>query len=227
MGIVVRQSVKTTIVIFAGALLGAFITYAYAFVFENVEQGYITNFVFQAALIQIFTLLGTSSLVGVYTQRYAETDPRQKVLLSFGVLTIVGTTVIFSIAYFLMKDFVVGKYKFEDRIYIDRYYWCMPLLVLCWSFMTLFDSYLITKQKVAMVALMRDVIVRVLNIIFLAFFYFKIFSFDQFVFSVILTYLIPTLAMVFVAGKVKGFGFSLNFKLCSKKEYKEFFHFSW
>ena len=69
MGVVIRQSVKTTLVIFFGALLGALITYAYAFIFNKPELGFITNFIYQAAIIQVFTLVGTAPLLQIYTRK--------------------------------------------------------------------------------------------------------------------------------------------------------------
>lgn len=227
MGIVVRQSVKGTIVTFTGALLGAIITYIYTFIFSMSELGYVTNFVHQAALIQIFTLIGTSSLVGYYTPRYTEDGPRQKVLLSFSMLCTLSATLIFTIAYFLLKDFIIGKYHHADQLYINKYYWCMPLLVLSWSFMTIFEAYLVSKHRSAIVAFMREVMVRILTLVFIILFYFKFISFDVFVYAIILCYLVPALAMLMVAMKIKGFGFSLNFSLFTRTDYKDFIHFSW
>jgi Membrane protein involved in the export of O-antigen and teichoic acid len=227
MGIVVRQSVKGTIVTFIGALLGALITYIYTVIFSMSELGYVTNFVHQAALIQVFTLVGTSSLVGYYTPRYIDDDARQKVLLSFSALCTLGATLIFTLVYFLLKDVIIGKYQHTDQAYINKYYWCMPLLVLSWSFMTMFEAYLVSKHRSAIVAFMREVVARLLTLIFIILFYFNLISFDVFVYAIILCYLIPALALLLVAMKIKGFGYSLNFKIFNRSDYKEFIHFAW
>lgn len=227
MGIVVRQSIKTTAVYFAGALLGALTTFAYAHMMSKPEQGYITIFVFQCALIQILTLMGTAALVGYYIQKFPEHDTRQKTLLSFSALVILGASLLFSIGYFAFKDNIIGLYQAEDREYISRYYWLTPFLIVCWSFMTFLDHYLIAKHKVAIAAFMREVAVRLLTIGFLALYYFGYFSFDQFVISIVISYLVPTFILLYVALRVKGFGFSLNFRVFSRAEYKDFIHFSW
>ena len=50
MGIVFRQSIKTTIVIFAGAVLGAVVTFISPTYFRQAEYGYTKNLINQAAV---------------------------------------------------------------------------------------------------------------------------------------------------------------------------------
>ncbi len=227
MGIVIRQSIKTTLVIFSGALLGALITYANTFVFNKTNLGFITNFVYQAALIQIFTLVGTASLTQVYTQKYPEGDIRRKALLSFSSLIILAASILFVVGYALLKDEIISRYQYHDRPLFERYYWFTPFLVVCWSFMTLLDHYLISQHKVAVSAFMREILLRVLTLGFLGLYVLKIISFDVYVASIIATYLLPTLVMLYICFRTKGFGFTLNLKVFSKEDYRGFIHFSW
>lgn len=227
MGIVIRQSIKTTLVIFTGAVLGALINYAYTFTLNKTELGFVTNFVYQAALIQIFTLAGTASLTQVYTQKYAEGDVRRKALISFSSLVILGATLVFTIAYFLLKDAIISRYQYHDRPLFEKYYWLTPGLVLCWSFMTLFDHYLMSQHKVAISAFMREVLLRILNFVFLGLYVFHVISLDQFIASFVATYLIPALVLLYLCYRTKGFGFTFNFSAFSKADYKGFIHFSW
>ncbi len=227
MGVVIRQSVKTTLVIFFGALLGALITYAYAFIFNKPELGFITNFIYQAAIIQVFTLVGTAPLLQIYTQKYEEGGEERKVLITFSCAVVLLANIIFSIVYFLLKDIIVSKYQVQDRSYIEQYYWLTPFLVLSWSYMTLMDQYLLSQHKVAISAFVREIILRVLNIVFLFLFFYKIITFDQFILSLVVSYIVPSAILLYLAMRTKGFGFSFKFQTFKRKNYLEFVHFSW
>jgi O-antigen/teichoic acid export membrane protein len=227
MGIVIRQSVKTTLVIFFGALLGALTTYAYVFIFNKPELGFITNFIYQAAIIQVFTLVGTAPLLQIYTQKYQEGGEERKVLITFSCVVVLFANILFSIVYFLLKDIIVGKYQVQDRSYIEQYYWLTPFLVLSWSYMTLMDQYLLSQHKVAISAFVREIILRLLNIISLVLFFYNIITFDQFVLSLVISYIVPSAILLYLATRTKGFGFSFNFQIFKRKNYLEFIHFSW
>jgi O-antigen/teichoic acid export membrane protein len=227
MGIVIRQSVKTTLVIFFGALLGALTTYAYAFIFNKHELGFITNFIYQAAIIQVFTLVGTAPLLQIYTQKYEEGGEERKVLITFSSAVVLLANIIFSIVYILLKDIIVSKYQLQDRPYIEQYYWLTPFLVLSWSYMTLMDQYLLSQHKVAISAFVREIILRLLNIISLFLFFYNIITFDQFVLSLVISYVVPSAILLYLAIRTKGFGFSFKFQTFKSKNYLEFIHFSW
>src|SRR4029079_10133753 len=102
MGVVFRQSVKTTIVIFLGAVLGALITYVYTFTLSKGELGFITNLINQGAILQLLVLMGTGSVVVTYIHKYPVDDIRRKALLTWSVLITVATTLLFTIPYALL-----------------------------------------------------------------------------------------------------------------------------
>jgi O-antigen/teichoic acid export membrane protein len=227
MGIVFRQSIKTSIVIASGAVLGAVFNYAGAFVLTKQEFGFLTNFIYIAALFQIIILVGTSSLLSTYTQKFDADDPRRKGLITFSLLLTIATSIILFTVYFLFKDNIVGFYKLQDQEYINRYYVWLPFLVFVWGITSLFEMLLIVHSKVAVISFVREVVLRIFNLVIIGLFYFKVISFHQFMISSILVYIIPAITILLIASRFKGFGLTFNFKVFNKAEYTDLLKFSW
>src|ERR1044071_21376 len=111
MGIVFRQSVKSSIVIFFGAFLGALANLIYPYVLSQTELGFFTNIIYWSAMLHIFMLLGMGSVIAVFTQRYPENDERRKVLVTIAILVTIFMTVVSSAVYIFSKDRIIAQYQ--------------------------------------------------------------------------------------------------------------------
>ena len=227
MGIVFRQAIKTTIVIFSGAALGAAINYFYTLVFPQNLLGVSRNLLNQGAILYLFLLMGTISVVHTYAQRYSPDDPKRPVIISYSMMIPVLATFLFCIPYFLFKDFIISRYQGFDRIYIEEFYSWLPLLGLLWAFMALLEYYLISRMKVALANSMREIVLRVANLSLIGLFFIGVLSFHQFVIATVLVHLIPVGLLLYFSSKTKGFYFSLNWKIFSRKEIRGMVHYSW
>lgn len=227
MGIVFRQSIKTTLVTFTGAALGAAIILASTSILTQAQYGLITNITYIAAIIQLVILLGTSNLVAVYTQRYEPGDIRRKALISISLGTTILLGLIFSIAFILLKDSIIPAYAEKDQDLVSKYYNYIPLVVWFMAVITMFDSYLIANVKIAVSAFSREVVLRVVNISLLLLILTGTIGFHQYVIGNVLMYLVPIMLLFYFSSKTKGFGFTSNLKVFSLREYKDMLHFSW
>src|ERR1044072_8693775 len=82
MGVVFRQSIKSTIATLFGAILGALIIYLSATYIPKQEFGFrstLTNYAVVAGQIMI---IGLGNMITVYANRYDSNDKRTHVLLS-------------------------------------------------------------------------------------------------------------------------------------------------
>lgn len=227
MGIVFRQSVKTTIVTFTGAGLGALIVLVSPMLMEKAEYGLINNITYLAATVQLFVMMGTSVLIAVYTQRYANTDERRKTLLTLGLLTTIISSVIFAVAFLLLREPIIGMYNATDQALISRYYHFIPFVVVFMGLGTIIEHFLIANVKVAQSAFTKEVVLRVINLSLLGLIYAGYIGFSQYLAGNVFMYIVPLTLLFIFASRVKGFGLSLNFKVFSKAEYKDMLHFSW
>lgn len=227
MGIVFRQSIKGTIVTFAGAALGAVIVWVSTFVLSQREYGLITNITFLAASAQLVVLMGTANLLLVYSQRYVGTDERRKALLTLSVITTIITSAIFAILFLLLKEPIIDLYKEADQPLIRKYYYFVPGVIILMALNTILEHYLMAHIRIAQVAFAKEIVLRVLNLTLLATMFGGFIAFPQYVTGITLMYMVPLLLMIFAASRTEGFGLTRNLKIFTREEYKDMMRFSW
>ena len=227
MGIVFRQSVKSTIIIFLGAVLGALLIYMSTRILEKSEFGYTRDMIALGAITLPIISLGFNNAIGTLTNKYPHTDDRRRVLFTLGAIMPLIVTTLLSIPYFILRDKIIDLYQPQDRDLANKYFIFLPILILIWSYMSLFESYLLSQIKAAISSFAKEVVLRVANIALLVLVYFKVINFHDFIIGLVLAHCLPTLLMFWASRNLDGFGGSLNFKAFTKKEYQEVLHFSW
>lgn len=227
MGIVFRQSIKGTIVIAVGAVLGALINYWYSFIISTAELGYTRIFVIQGAVLHIFLLLGLGTTVVNFSPRYEANSEKRKVLVTLAMLASLVMAVLLAIPYFIFKEEILQFFKPEDRPLAGQYYAVVPILVFLWSYMVALESYLITQSKTAFISFVRDVVLRIINIVLIGLLFIQAIDFSTFIYGLAASYVVAVLMFFFVANRSEGFGFSFNFKIFNREEYREITSYSW
>lgn len=227
MGIVFRQTFKTTAVSFFGALLGALLNYVYIFVLSKDELGYMTNLTYQGVILHVLVTMGTGPLIATYVQRYPPQDIRRRVLMGFSLVVTLTVSALFTLFYYLFQATIIGKYQIKDREVIAQFYWLLPLLVLFYSLMSLMDHYLMAHSRVAVPALVKEVMVRLLNLLLLVFLFWGWMDFGAMIQSMVMVYLLAALVLFFFARQATRLRISFQLGAFSKSEYRDLIHFSW
>ena len=151
MGIVIRQSVKSSIVSLAGALIAVLINYLYTLRLPKAEVGSIQFLLRIGAVLQFVILLGTGPILFTYMGKMQDVVKR-KVLISICMVIPAAAIIIFSIPYFIFHKEVIELFQAEDQAFISRFFSFIPLFALFWSYITLFESYLWSQIKVAVLS---------------------------------------------------------------------------
>jgi O-antigen/teichoic acid export membrane protein len=172
-------------------------------------------------------MFGGPSILLTFIHRYTKNDPRKGVLFSTLLSIPLITTFIFCIPYFLFRHLILSKYQAIDQPYYDEFFVWVPVLTLLWSYMTIFEFYLIGIMKAALATFMKEVVLKVANLILLALFAFQFINFRFFVIGSVLSYSIPLAILIFYTNRDRKIRLSFDWKLFSKSETKEIFHFGW
>ncbi len=227
MGIVFRQSIKGSIVIFAGILLGALFTWGTTVVLPKSELGGLRNLLNQGAILQLILLAGAANLVNPYLLRYKADDPRRPVLITITLALPFLLALVVTIPYLLLKEPIIARYQAGDRPFVRSYYlWLLPLSLLL-SYLTLLEYYLTGQLKVAAAIFMREVLLRALFLGLTALYAFHHISLHLFITGSVLIHAVPVLMLLALARKTEGFRISTNWKLFSRAEYKDILHYAW
>ena len=228
MGVVFRQSVKTSLVTITGAALGAFtIWLSTRFIADKQQFGFTKNFTTQAlTLAQIFTL-GLNSTMYMYLHKYVADIRKRKVLLSLTLGIPLVITLLSCIFYFFFRAQFIYHFQPADRPFMARYFNWLPLYTLLFMYMAFFELYLGSQTKVAVSAFIREVVLRVLNIIIIMLFAFGYIDFHSLVIGSVLIYFVPIVVLLTLCFKTPHFGFSFRFNVFTRSEYKDMSHFTW
>ena len=97
MGIVLRQSVKTTTITFAGAVLGALTIYLSTKYIPGQGYGFSKTILTHALLASQLTMVGMHSTLHILLNRYEASDSRRKVLFTMSMIVPVIVTALASL----------------------------------------------------------------------------------------------------------------------------------
>jgi O-antigen/teichoic acid export membrane protein len=228
MGVVFRQSVKNSLVIFAGAMLGTFIIWLSThYISDKQLFGYTKTLTQQAVTLSLLVLMGFNNTMGVFVHRFAKQDDKRKLMLTlcFGLPMIVMAIV--TIFYCLGKEWILKHFQPADIPLMREYFYWLPLYTLLFVYMVIFEQYLGSQMKVAVSAFMREVLVRIMSILLLLLFAFDFISFHSLVVGTVLIYIVPVSIFYYLSVRTEQFGYSLRFNDLERSEYRELFHFSW
>ena len=228
MGIVFRQSVKTSIVIFTGALLGAFSLYLGAKYIPKQQLGFFRNSLpEQAMLLSQIILFGLHNTLIVYVHKYDLYDQRRRTLIGVNLLVPALLLLLLLPAYFFFKADVVSLFQEYDQPLISKFYLWLPVLTILMVYMVLLEQYLISQLQVARATFMREVILRILTIGLIVLFAVGLIGYNALLPISVLVYFIPVLGLLVFASRTDGFRPSLAWRSFSKSESKELASFTW
>lgn len=226
MGVVFRQSIKTTIVTFAGALLGALTVYLSTRFIPEQEYGFSRTLLSQAIVASQVTLIGMHTTLFIFVNKYDVLDERRKVLLSISVLVPLLATLMAAIPYFTLKDYYLTLYSTTDSKYMDKFFIWLPIYTLLWAVMTVLENYLLSHLKVAMSNFIKEIILRGCNILLVVFYALSWLDFWWFMILSVLIHIVPIVLMLRVCNSIEDFGFSVKWNVFSKAEYKKIIDFA-
>lgn len=226
MGIVLRQSVKTTTITFAGAILGALTIYLSTKYIPGQGYGFSKTILTHALLASQLTMVGMHSTLHIFLNRYEASDSRRKVLFTMSMIVPVIVTALASLLYIVCKSGYISLYTVQDQPYLEKFFYWLPVYTLLWTVMTLLEYYLLAHMKVALSNFVKEIILRLGNILLVVLYALNIIDFDWFIILSVLIHLVPIAAYLYIGSKLEDFGISTAWKIFSKAELKEIANFA-
>jgi O-antigen/teichoic acid export membrane protein len=222
MGVVFRQSVKTTIITFTGALLGGIVTLYSSNVMPKQELGFVRILPVQAVIASFLLGFGMNNALFFYLHRFEKEEDAGKrpVLLSLSFLLPLAIYIVATLAYFLFFDHWVALNQEQDRPLIRQYFWCLPLFTLLNLLLTLIEAFLHAHIKAAQASFVREVFIKGGNLVLFLLFGLGLITFSVFVPAFVSVNLLAVIVLWKMAGRNIDFRFSFRWKLIPRSEFK-------
>lgn len=220
-----KQSIISTIFVYAGFLIGFVNTYLFTrqgSVFTPAEYGLTNVFIAVGNLMFAFANLGMVSVVYKFYPYYNDNLPKKKNdLLTWSLLvSVIGFCFVILVG-IVFKDFVIRKFSGNSPEFIQYYYWVFPFgfSILLFS---MFEVFAWNIRKSIFTTFLRELLFRLLTLILIFFLSFKlIHTFDTFIKIYAFTYGVVALVLLFYLAWKKEFYITFSISRVTKKFYKK------
>ncbi|WP_329804664.1 oligosaccharide flippase family protein [Flavobacterium facile] len=203
MGIVIKQSIKNTIVTFIGFAIGAInVLYMYP-VFLGKDYLGLTNYVLSAAniLYPILSFGIQNTLIKFFNENNKTEEDLSSYFSYMLLLPLLIIIPFFALFYAFYEN--IALYESVKNSIVYDFVWEIPLIALFIGYFEIFYAWLRAHMKSVFGSFVKEVFVRILVTISLFAVYFKFITLPQFIHSLVIVYGISLLVIIYYANKVK------------------------
>jgi O-antigen/teichoic acid export membrane protein len=163
MGVVVKESLKGTIVSYIGAGIGAAITlFVYPYFLSPEEVGLIRLLIDVATMFSFFALLGIQNIMIKFFSHFKQ-QHHEKAFISFCFfIPLLGFIAVGGIVCLLSKP-IINAFAGNSQLFADNFYYTLPL-ALTMVALLLFETLSTIYRRIFVSRFMRDILIRILTI---------------------------------------------------------------
>lgn len=213
MGIVQRQGIYSTLVIYAGIALGYGNIWLFLQYFEKAEWGIRTLLIDVNGVIAMFALLGLpSGVLKFYLDFEHEDDKKDEGLLLFFLPVFVSFFLLTWGIYFFFSEIILGLYTENSQDFLAYKDLIMPL-VGGYGLCQLLFAVLNAKRDTSFVAFVRELFIRFVTTVGICLYVTDKIDFSMFLIIVVGSYYLAA-GLMLVRGLLAG---TINFKIPQRK----------
>ena len=162
MGIIIRQSIKGTIVNYVGIAIGFFTTFFVLTRFLTAEEIGLTRVLIDAAmLLSGLAQLGTSSSIIRYHPYFKNEAKKDHGFFFWSLVVPFIGFLIFGVLYLILKVPIETLFSEKSPLFVNYYYLVLPLAFFM-LYLAVFETNANVLMRIVVPKLVREVIVRVL-----------------------------------------------------------------
>lgn len=205
MGIIKRQSFKTTVIHFTGVTLGMiFLNFIFPHIILPEYLGLIGLIQGLVIVFSSITILGLPHLL---VRQAGSWKPAQtKGFHSFSTLMITAAVVLFAMLYLFFQKEIIAYYGSKSVLFDQFFYLVIPL-VLIYSWYQYLEMYSLVNLRTAVPTFIKEILFRVLIIVALLLIYYNLLSYTSMSWIFMAIYFIPFLVLLLYTIGVHEFSF--------------------
>lgn len=222
MGIIIRQSIKGTIVNYVGIAIGFFTTFFVLTRFLTAEEIGLTRVLIDAAmLLSGLAQLGTSSSIIRYHPYFKNEAKKDHGFFFWSLVVPFIGFLIFGVLYLILKVPIETLFSEKSPLFVNYYYLVLPLAFFM-LYMAVFETNANVLMRIVVPKLVREVIVRVLLLAVYLIYAFKLLSLDGFVIAFCSVYAVATLINIIYLFSLNRISLKPDFKYITKSIRKDY-----
>ena len=226
MGVIIRQSIKGTIVNYVGAFIGFLITFFITTKFLTAEEIGLVRILLEAGLLfGALSQLGINSS-GIRFYPYFKDESKKDNGFFFWTLLIpfIGFLIV-SLLYIILKAPLTSYFSSNSALFVDYYYFVIPLGFF-FLYMVVFETNANVLMRIVVPKFIREIGIRVLTITVYLLYAFRFINLDWFVVLLVAVYGIATLLNVIYLFSFKKISLTPDYSFITKHLRKSFLQYT-
>lgn len=220
-----KRSLKATAWIYLGFIIGALNTY---FLTHNdwftTEQNGLTRIMIEVSMMVFaFSTFGVTTFLFKFFPYYKDNLPdKENDLLGISLMVALLGFVLTTFGLLIMEPLVVQKFSENSPLFVEYFYWCLPMACFILLF-NLLEAYSYGYHQGVVTSMLRETILRLYTLVIIVLKIFNIINFHTFMILFALQYLIIVVILAGFLAYKKQLWISLKISRVTRKFRKKIF----
>ena len=190
MGVIIRQSVKGTVINYVGVAIGAITTLFVLTRFLTTEEIGLTRVLIEAAtMLSGLAQLGTTSSILRYYPYFKGQGNKDNGFFFWTLIIPIIGIVIFGLLFIMLKSSITDYFSDNSPLFNNYVFYVLPLAV-SMVYMSVFESNSNVLMSIAVPKFVREILIRMLLLVVYLLYAFKVLNINGFVAAFCLAYFI-------------------------------------
>jgi O-antigen/teichoic acid export membrane protein len=225
MGIIIRQSIKNSVVTYVGVAIGTLnVLFLYNKFLSTEQLGLYTALTSFPLVFAGFAHLGTPHVGVRFFNQFADSEHQHNGFFGYLLLApFVGFST-FLLVYIGLKPSFESTYQQNSPLLID-YYWTFPVITFFLIYQAILDAYSKVHLRIVVPAVIREIFLKATNSVLALLYGFQYISFNQLVLGIILAYFLAVCFLLIYIKILGRFYLKLDFSFVRKPVFKEMYQY--
>ncbi len=226
MGVVVRQSIKGTIMNYLGVLVGFITTFFIVTKYLTTEEVGLTRVLVDASiLLSSLAQLGTSTSAMRYYPYFKDEKERDHGFFGWSVLIPLIGFAFFTILFLIFKKPIENYFSQNSSLFVDYIYFVIPMAFFM-MYLLVFETNSNLLMRIVIPRFIREVGIRLMTLAVYMMYAFDILNLDGMVMALCLTYGIATILNIIYLFSLKRISFKIQPSFISSWLRKDFIFYT-
>jgi O-antigen/teichoic acid export membrane protein len=225
MGIIIRQSIKNSVVTYVGVAIGTLnVLFLYNKFLSTEQLGLYTALTSFPLVFAGFAHLGTPHVGVRFFSQFADSEHQHNGFLGYLLFAPFVGFITFLLVYIGLKPSFQAAYS-ENSPLLLNYYWVLPVITFLLIYQTILETYSKVHLRIVVPAIIREIFLKLSNSSLALLFGFHYITFNQLVLGIVLAY---CLSVCFLIVYIKILGrlyLRLDFSFFRKPIFKEMYQY--
>jgi O-antigen/teichoic acid export membrane protein len=225
MGIIIRQSIKNSVVTYVGVAIGTLnVLFLYNKFLSTEQLGLYTALTSFPLVFAGFAHLGTPHVGVRFFNQFADYERQHNGFFGYLLLAPFVGFLTFLLVYIGLKPSFEAAYTKNSPLLIN-YYWTFPVITFFLIYQTILEAYSKVHLRIVVPAIIREIFLKITNSILALFFGFQYISFNQLVLGIILAYFLAVCFLLIYIKILGRFYLKFDFSFIRKPVFKEMYQY--